>query len=186
MSNPRIISGTAGGLKIQPVPGNTTRPITDKVKEALFNIVGNKIFNASMLDLFGGTGSVGIEALSRGASYVRFVDNNKRAISTIVANLVHTKLEKNAQVIHHNAFKYLRQDVDRQFTFIYIAPPQFKKMWVEAILLLDNNSGWLESEGWVIIQISPVEYFPLNLVNFIEFRQNKYGSTSLVFYKKSD
>jgi len=80
LSNPRIIAGTARGIRLQPVPGNTTRPITDRVKESLFNILGQDILNAAFLDLFGGTGSVGIEALSRGAAYVRLLDLHHAAI----------------------------------------------------------------------------------------------------------
>ncbi len=83
MSTPRIIGGTARGLRLQDVPGNVTRPITDRVKEALYNILGSDIKDAALLDLFGGTGSVGIEALSRGASFVRFCDKDRGAYTTI-------------------------------------------------------------------------------------------------------
>ena len=99
MSNPRIISGKARGMRLRPVPGDITRPITDRVKESLFNIINVDIQGASWLDLFGGTGSVGIEALSRGAGYVRFIDLNRSAIQTIKDNLVSTRLELNAHVI---------------------------------------------------------------------------------------
>ncbi|NMD30550.1 MAG: 16S rRNA (guanine(966)-N(2))-methyltransferase RsmD, partial [Chloroflexi bacterium] len=73
MSNPRVIAGTARGIRLQPVPGDITRPVTDRVKEALFNIIGADVIGSSLLDLFGGTGAIGIEALSRGAAYVRFL-----------------------------------------------------------------------------------------------------------------
>ena len=87
MSSPRIIAGKARGLRLQDVPGNVTRPITDRVKEALFNILGTDIEEAAMWDMFGGTGSVGIEALSRGAKFVRFSDKNRGAVQTIKTNL---------------------------------------------------------------------------------------------------
>ena len=104
MSNPRIIAGKARGMRLQDVPGDITRPITDRVKEALFNILGNDILDSSLLDLFGGTGSVGIEALSRGAEFVRFIDLNRAAIQVIRANLEHTHLAEHAQVVQSDAF----------------------------------------------------------------------------------
>ena len=80
----RVISGSARGHKLQSVPGNSTRPITDRAKEALFSILGNWIEGRHVLDLFGGTGAVGIEALSRGAAHVHFIDLSRAAIRTIL------------------------------------------------------------------------------------------------------
>ena len=181
MSNPRIISGKARGFRLQAVPGDTTRPITDRVKEALFNILGSEIQGASLLDLFGGTGSVGIEALSRGGSFARFIDINRLAVETIKSNLAHTRLEENAQVIRANAFQILKAKPDRCFDYIFIAPPQYKDMWSEMLTALDQNPGWLEQDGWIIIQIDPVEYKPISCINFKEIEQRRYGSTLLIF-----
>ncbi len=182
MSNPRIIAGKARGMRLQDVPGDITRPITDRVKEALFNILGPDIPDSSFLDLFGGTGSVGIEALSRGAGYVRFIDLNRPAIQTIRANLETTHLTAQAQVFQADAFHYLKQNPDRQFDTIFIAPPQYKGLWIKAIQTLDEQPGWLAPEGWVIVQIDPVEYESVPLKSFVEFEQRRYGSTLLVFY----
>ena len=88
MSSLRVISGKARGRRLRTVPGDTTRPITDRAKESLFNILGPDIQGASVLDMFAGTGSVGIEALSRGAARVRFIDQQRQAIDTIRLNLV--------------------------------------------------------------------------------------------------
>ncbi len=183
MANPRIIGGKARGMRLQPVPGDSTRPITDRVKEALFNILGNDIQGASLLDLFGGTGSVGIEALSRGASFVRFLDKLPIAAKTIHHNLQHTGLDENAQVRTMDAFVFLKQPPDQKFEYIYIAPPQYKEMWERAMLLLDSNISWLTDDGWVIVQINPLEYKKLPLENLYEFDQRKYGDTLLVFYE---
>jgi 16S rRNA (guanine966-N2)-methyltransferase len=183
VSSPRIISGKAKGLRLKSVPGDITRPITDRVKESLFNILGKDIIEATFLDLFGGTGSVGIEALSRGATYVRFVDLHRAAITTIKANLEHTKLASSAEVVFSDAYALLRQRPDRQFDYAYIAPPQFKNMWQPAIQILDENLGWLSSGAWVIVQIAPREYEKLQLNNLTEFDERKYGSTLLVFYE---
>ncbi len=170
-------------MRLQDVPGDITRPITDRVKEALFNILANDIPDCSFLDLFGGTGSVGIEALSRGAGFVRFIDLNRPAINTIRANLEHTRLAEHAQVVQSDAFSYLKQTPDRQFDYIFIAPPQYKGLWLKALEVLTERPGWLSSESWVIVQIDPVEYQETSFKNFHEFEQRRYGSTLLLFFE---
>jgi 16S rRNA (guanine(966)-N(2))-methyltransferase RsmD len=186
MSQPRIISGKARGIRLNEVPGDITRPITDRVKEALYNIISTDIIGASMLDLFGGTGSVGIEALSRGASFVRLIDINRPAVETIKQNLARTRLENQAEVLRTDAFSYLRNSPDRRFDYIYVAPPQYKDLWLQAINGLDANPGWLADDGWVIIQIDPVEYQAVTLTHFEEFDRRRYGSTLLIFLKIFD
>lgn len=183
MSSPRIISGKAGGFRLQSVPGDVTRPITDRVKEALFNILGADIEGASFLDLFGGTGSVGIEALSRGAKYACFIDKNRKAYETIKANLDHTGLDDKAEVILTDAFVYLIKVVEYGFDYIYIAPPQYKNLWSKALQALDAHPGFIAPDGWVIVQIDPMEYQPIEMVNLKEFDQRRYGDTLLVFYR---
>ncbi|WP_299026076.1 16S rRNA (guanine(966)-N(2))-methyltransferase RsmD [uncultured Thermanaerothrix sp.] len=184
MTPPRIISGKAGGIRLRSVPGSGTRPITDRVKEALFNIIGPEIEGASFLDLFAGTGSVGIEALSRGAAYVCFLDTSRQAISTIKENLRLTHLEQGTEVLHMDAFVFLRQPPTRRFDFIFIAPPQYKGLWEKALQALDLNPAWLSPHGIVIVQIDPKEYRPLEqLTNLEEVEQRHYGSTKLVFYR---
>lgn len=186
MSMPRVIGGTARGIRLKDVPGDITRPITDRVKEALFNILGGDIIDASLLDLFGGTGAVGIEALSRGATFVRINDLNRAAITTIRANLEATRLQSHAQVTQGDAFSLLQQAADRAFDYIYIAPPQYKGMWQRAIKLVDDHPNWLSDEAWVIVQIDPVEYEAISLKNLNEFDQRRYGSTVLVFYERGN
>jgi 16S rRNA (guanine966-N2)-methyltransferase len=185
MAYPRIISGKARGIRLKDVPGDTTRPITDRVKEALFNILGSDVVDASILDLFGGTGSVGLEALSRGASYCRFLDLHRPAVETIRANLQATRLAEFAQVSQADAFAYLGRTPDRDFDYIYIAPPQYKGMWEKALHLVDQHPAWMNETTWVIVQIDPVEYTSQTLLNLVEFEQRKYGSTLLVFYERS-
>lgn len=183
MGQLRIIAGTARGIRIQTVPGDTTRPITDRVKESLFNIIGSDIINSTFLDLFGGTGSVGIEALSRGASAVTFVDLNSKPVATIRSNLKTTHLEKNATVAQADSFRFLSSPPATEFDYIYIAPPQYKEMWKQALLLVDQNPAWLSEDGWVIVQIHPVELDEPELSHLSEFDRRKYGSTVLLFYQ---
>jgi len=184
MSGLRIISGTAKGMRIQDVPGDGTRPVTDRVKESLFNILANDVRDSTWLDLFAGTGSIGIEALSRGATHVRFNEMNRLAIQTINTNLETTRLKTNGQVTQGDAFNLLRSAPIKSYDYIYIAPPQYKNMWSEALLMLDENPGWLSESGWVIVQIHPVEVKEMSLDNLEEFDRRKYGSTMLVFYER--
>jgi 16S rRNA (guanine966-N2)-methyltransferase len=182
LASPRIIAGSARGLRLKSVPGDTTRPITDRVKESLFDILGGDVIESSFLDVFGGTGSVGIEALSRGAVYARFLDKSRTAVITIKSNLEHTHLQGSATVQIADAFAYLNRPPDRSFDYIYIAPPQYKDMWKQAMAIIDNNTGWFSDESWLIVQIDPLEYSLLDLKHLKEFDQRKYGSTLLVFY----
>jgi 16S rRNA (guanine(966)-N(2))-methyltransferase RsmD len=180
----RVISGSAKGRRLNLVPGDITRPITDRVKEALFNILRADLPGCHFLDLFAGTGSVGIEALSRGADHVRIIDSHKLAIKTLKENLELTKLGENAEVVQGDAFVMLSRSPNDAFDYIYIAPPQYKGMWKKALSSLDKNPDWLVEDGWAIAQIDPKEYEPLTLSNLSEFDQRKYGSTLLVFYER--
>jgi 16S rRNA (guanine966-N2)-methyltransferase len=186
LPTPRIIAGKARGIRLKDVPGDITRPITDMVKTALYNILGEDIIDATMLDLFGGTGSVGIEALSRGAKLVRFNDLHRSAITTIKANLEKTKLEAGAEVTQIDAFALLRQPPNRRFDYIYIAPPQYKGMWLQALENLDKNHGWLAPGGWVVVQIDPIEDQEQEFENFKLIEKRKYGNTMLIFYESAE
>ena len=182
MSNPRIIGGIARGIRLEAVPGDITRPITDQVKEALFNIIGADIQNSSFLDLFGGTGSVGIEALSRGASFTRFIEISPTAVNVILQNLNKTHLSSHAEVLCMDAMRFLESPLQKKFDYVYIAPPQYKKMWCKTLQLLDEFPFHLSSDGWVIAQIDPIEEEAIQLTHFELFDQRKYGSTLLLFY----
>jgi 16S rRNA (guanine966-N2)-methyltransferase len=186
MSSPRIISGTAKGIRIQSVPGDTTRPITDRVKEAVFNILSTDVVDGNFLDLFGGTGSVGIEALSRGALSTTFIDLHSQAVSTIKHNLEITHLETKAKVHQMDAFRFISGVSTQKFDYIYIAPPQYKQMWITALHLVDEHIDWLVDDGWVIVQIHPVELKEIELKNLVEFDRRQYGSTVVLFYEPKD
>jgi 16S rRNA (guanine(966)-N(2))-methyltransferase RsmD len=184
MGELRIIGGMAKGMKLRDVPGDSTRPITDMVKEALYNIIGPDIEGAAMWDLFAGTGSVSLEALSRGASFAKLTDSNRNAIQTIHSNLIHTRLADKARVIRGDVFNLLRGKPEREYDYIYVAPPQYKEMWKQAMEFLDQQPGWLVEDGWIIVQIHPREYEKLDLQNLEVFDERKYSNTLLVFYQK--
>ena len=131
----RVVGGSARGKSLLVVPGVGTRPIVDRVKTSLFDILRPRLAGIVMLDLFAGTGSVGIEALSQGASHCTFIDTGDRAIAVIKKNLAHTCLSDRALVRHADALKFLKK-TETTFDLIYVAPPQYKNLWVEALRLI--------------------------------------------------
>jgi 16S rRNA (guanine966-N2)-methyltransferase len=178
----RVITGSAKGRKLTAVPGPGTRPITARVKSALFSILGPAVYECMLLDLFGGTGAVGIEALSRGAQRVVFVERARKAIFTIRKNLEITRLAERAEIIQADAFQYLNSaPADLAFDFIYVAPPQHKALWAKALLALDAKP-LLSPDGQIIVQIHPKEYEPLTIRNLRLTDERRYGSTVLLFY----
>jgi len=125
---------------------------------------------------------VGIEALSRGARQVTFVEREERAIQVIKANLTTTGLSDRARVVRGDVFRFLATADDARYDLIYIAPPQYQGLWAKTLHALDG-SLWLADEGWVVVQIYPKEYQELPLRQLAIRDQRKYGSTLLVFYE---
>jgi 16S rRNA (guanine966-N2)-methyltransferase len=190
----RVVAGSARGTKLLVVPGHGTRPILDRVKTSLFDVLRPRIEGLKMLDLFAGSGSVGIEALSQGAAHCTFIDLGHKAVSTIRQNLALTGLSGRADVRHTDAFGYLRATPEA-FDLIYIAPPQYKKLWVKAMHQLAERPGLLrgpsagplgdDEAGLAIVQIDPREYQSLDLGEIRETRQKRHGNTLLVFFEVS-
>ena len=186
MSRIRIIAGTARGRRLNLVPGRNTRPISDRAKEALFNIIGADIRECYFLDLFGGTGSVGLEALSRGAEHAVLVDRSDRAIKTMESNLVLTGFTDKAEIRRCDALAYLERKPGCRFDYIYIAPPQHKGLWSDTLRCLDDNAAWINNDGWTIAQIHPSEFHELDMVHLDLFDQRRYGNTMFCFYSGSE
>ncbi|MDX9849124.1 MAG: 16S rRNA (guanine(966)-N(2))-methyltransferase RsmD [Anaerolineaceae bacterium] len=184
MSTLRIIAGKAKGMRIHTVPGDSTRPITDRAKESLFNIISTDLIDTEWLDCYGGTGSVSIEALSRGAKSSTILDLHPLAIETIKRNLTLTKFSQQCKVIKTDTLVFLKKIPNKSYDYVFIAPPQYKGLWRKTIELLDNNPGWIAEDGWIIVQIHPIEYQSIKFENFEEFDQRKYGSTLFVFYQR--
>lgn len=179
----RVIAGTAKGRLLKAVPGDITRPITDRVKESVFNILQPDIDGCTMLDLFGGTGSVGIEALSRGAEHVVFVDKSPRAVATIRNNLAATGLSGGAVVVRDDSFRYLERTGER-FDIVYVAPPQYLALWERALKALDREDS--PAADMVVVQIHPKEYSPQLLGHFGLVDERRYGSTLILIYCRTD
>lgn len=177
----RVISGTAKGRTLKS-PGAATRPITDRAKESLFNILGARVQDANVLDLFAGAGSVGIEALSRGARAATLVELDREALRAIRDNLTLTHLADRARIVRLDVFKFIRHGATERYDLIYIAPPQYKELWAETLATLDGR-GFLSDQGVIIAQIHPREFRAVELESFELFDSRKYGSTMLCFYQ---
>jgi 16S rRNA (guanine966-N2)-methyltransferase len=129
---------------------------------------------------------VGIEALSRGAAFARLTDLNRAPLDTIKLNLENTQLAGRAEVRRADAFKLLTERPDRQFHYVYIAPPQYQGHWQRALLSLDANPTWLAGDAWAVIQIDPREYEPQALAHLREFDVRRYGTTMLAFFDRAE
>lgn len=181
----QINTGAAKGRKLKSVPGSTTRPITDRVKQALFNILMDEVRDSRWLDMFAGTGAVGIEALSRGAHEATFIDIAPASVNVIRDNLRTTGLENKAKVIRQDALSYVVAKPNATYDFIYLAPPQYEGLWSTALIAIDENIGWLAEAGTVIVQIDPREFMPLNLKHLELTDERRYGRTLLAFYDRT-
>lgn len=181
----RVCGGKAKGRKLAMVPGSGTRPILDRVRQALFDTLRPDLDQATVLDLFAGTGSVGIEALSQGADHCTFTDTNHAACETTRKNLAATGLTNNARVLKQDAFMFLRR-CELQYDLIYIDPPRYQELWQKILITIDQKPKLIFSGGWIIVEIDPREYNQLPLANLTEIRQKRYGNTLLVFYKRKD
>lgn len=180
----RVIAGSARGRRLAAVPGTTTRPITDRAKEALFSILGADVAGARVLDLFAGTGAVGIEALSRGAASCCFVERESAAVDTIRRNLVHTDLAPRGRVVRADVFAFL-SGAPEPHDVVYVAPPQYLSLWRRTVELLDASPEWLAPGGVVVAQIHPREDEPLSLRSLAPADKRRYGSVSLLFFRSA-
>lgn len=182
----KVTSGIAKGRPLKAVPGDTTRPIMDKVKQAIFNILMDDVRDTRWLDVFGGTGAVGIEALSRGAASCVFLDMEQKAVRVIEDNLRATTLAEKGKVIRQDAFRFLSGRPNARFDFIYVAPPQYKGLWSRALAAIDQQPGWLSDIGTVIVQIDPSEFSTVPLTHLALGDERRYGRTMLCFYDRID
>ena len=187
----RVVTGEAKGRKLKAPKTAGTRPIIDRVKTALFDILSARVENARFLDLFAGTGSVGIEALSRGAAHATFIEMNHSVLKLVRENLKITGLGDRAETLQADAFKFLQANASqdryaqRVYDMIYVAPPQYHEMAARALAMLDS-SPLLAEDGLVIVQIHPKErsvVAAVPLTRLVLTDERKYGSTVLMFYE---
>ena len=178
----RVITGKARGVTLKTPEGMQTRPTTDRVKEALFSIIQFEIPGAAVLDLFGGTGQLGIEALSRGAKRAVFVDAADNACRLIRENLKRTKLEQDAQVVKSDYLSYLSR-CRETFQIILLDPP-YAEVFLENALKLITEIDILQSGGIIVAERPVGKELPWDFDGFTRSKDYKYGSTLLTLYRK--
>ena len=178
----RVITGKARGVQLKTPDGLTTRPTTDRVKEALFSIIQFEIPGAVVLDLFGGTGQLGIEALSRGAKNAVFVDAGEPACRLIRENLKRTKLEVDAKVIRSDYLDYLKRCREK-YNIIFLDPP-YAEVFLENALKCITEIDILHSGGIIVAERPLGKELPWEFEGYQRSREYKYGKTLLTVYRK--
>lgn len=182
----RVISGKVRGLKLDTPKNDDVRPTTDRVKESLFNIINSYIMDSKVLDLFAGTGSLGIECLSRGAKKCVFVDVSKESISIVKSNIKKARVENESVVINADFKDAInRLKGSEKFDVIFMDPPYYKDMFVKALESVDN-ADLLDEDGIIMIEHDTKDSFPETIGRLIQSKSKKYGNTTLTFYKMED
>jgi 16S rRNA (guanine966-N2)-methyltransferase len=180
----RVVSGNLKGRVLKAVPGTSTRPTTDKVKESLFNMIGPYFTGGLGLDLFAGSGGLGIEALSRGLDKVIFVDREGKAIHVINENLKSCGLEGQSEVYRNDAVRALKaiQKRDLKFDYIFLDPPYKKQQLVKLLEMIDKE-GLVQHDGMIVCEHASDITLPVNAGNLVQTRNEKYGIIGITLYK---
>lgn len=178
----RIVAGKFGSRRLESVPGQTTRPTSDKVKGAIFSSLGGSFENGRILDCYSGTGNIALEALSRGMNQAVCVDLDHRAIKVIRANARALGVESQVQIIKANIFSTLDQ-MNVPFDLVYIDPPYQKEQNVKLLETLDRLDLVCE-EGMVVVESLSTQSFPEEIGHFIKEREKIYRNTKITYYRK--
>lgn len=180
----RIITGKARGLNLTVPKNMDVRPTADRVKESLFNIIGTKIIGARVLDMFAGTGNLGLESWSRGAAAVTFVDESRESLRLVQSNIVKCRAEADVQVLKGSAVNIIEHlhHQGLKFDFAFCDPP-YNKGWVQKVLQKMEHFQVLEDGGYLIIEHSKHDEIGVLAACFELVRQEHYGETLLSFIR---
>lgn len=179
----RVVSGICKGRPLKAVPGTSTRPTTDKVKEAIFNMIGPYFEGGQALDLFGGSGGLGIEALSRGVDKAIFVDRESKAITTIRGNLEACGFTDNAEVYRNDAERALKAIVKRELKFdlIFLDPP-YKLNKLTALIEMIEKHSLISDNGLIVAEHSEKGGLPDTIGSLSLIKEEIYGITVISVY----
>lgn len=181
----RVISGSARGVKLDTIEGLATRPTTDRVKEALFSMIHNELYGSVVLDLFSGSGSLGIEAASRGAKIVTVVENSKKCIEIIKKNVQKTRLNDKIEVVQQEADAFLkRQSTEEVFDFVLMDPP-YLKGFIEPVLTKIDDMGLMKVHGAVIVEHDITDQLSEAYGMLTLEKKKKYGKTAVSVYRRN-
>lgn len=183
----RVISGTARHLPLKTVEGLDTRPTTDRIKETLFNMIQNEIYGCRFLDLFAGSGAIGIEALSRGAEAAVFVEQNRKAADCIRENLSFTHLSQKAKVLCTDVFQALLQLQDQEpFDIVFMDPPYDRELEKKVLEVL-AKSDRIDEHCLIITEASlKTDFSYLDSIGFEMIKYKKYKTNAHIFMKKKE
>ncbi len=183
----RVITGKAKGHKLNTPKGLKTRPTADRVKESIFNILGHINDDSLVLDLFSGSGNIGIEFLSRGAKESYFIDKDTVSIKCIKQNLNNTKLLNQASVYKQNVNKAMNilGNRDIKFNYIFMDPPYNKNLVIPTLQKIHENQLLFDT-GIIIIEHESTSSFPDCFFTYSKIDMRKYGDTAITFYKKTN
>ena len=179
----RVISGKARGVNLKTPAGTATRPTADRVKEAVFSIIQFDLPGATVLDLFGGTGQLGIEALSRGAKNAVFVDERDDACKLIRENLKRTKLEGEGRIIRSDYSAFLKS-TSQKFDIIFLDPP-YAEVFLENSLNLITQIDILQSGGIIVTERPAEKALLLDFSGYTRSKDYKYGNTLITLFRKN-
>lgn len=183
----RIIAGKAKGQKLIPPATMETRPTLDRVKEAMFSIIQGYIPNAEVIDVFAGTGSLGLEAASRGAKEVFLIDKSSTTYPLLVENVKKLKFQDFVHTLNMDSYDALRMlsKKGKVFDLIFIDPPYCKEMIPEAIKIIEENN-MLSKEGIIVTKIDSIEEVYRGYKDIQILKSKKYGNTTVCFYKYAE
>lgn len=184
----RVVSGSKKGHPLKAVPGMSTRPTTDKVKEAIFNMIGPYFDGGIGLDLFGGSGGLGIEALSRGLDKMIFVDKEQKAIQTIKNNLNSCDFSPKAEIYRNDAERAMKALIKRelQFDLIFLDPP-YKKQKLETLIEMIDQNNMLKENGYIVCEHGTDVILQEVVGDYHRLKYEKYGVTAItIFAYKND
>jgi len=176
----RIIAGAYKGRKLAPPTDRSVRPTPDRVKEALFSILGSHIEDAVVLDLFAGSGNIGLEALSRGARKCYFGDSSRDSIRLIHSNVAHCKAEALSHIIqgdYRNVLAQLREKMD----LVFIDPPYRDQLWEDVLGILSDKE-LMNPDGLIVLEHPREVEFPQEVYNFRKIKEGRYGTVVLSIY----
>lgn len=179
----RVVSGSCKGRPLKAVPGTSTRPTTDKVKEAIFNMIGPFFEGGSALDLFGGSGGLGIESLSRGIDSCIFVDKDSKAIQTIHKNIEACGFELQTEVYRNDAERALKAIIKRNLSFnlIFLDPP-YKQQKLKALINSVDEAGLLTEDGYLVAEHGTEERLPDSIGRLVKLKAEVYGVTAVTIF----
>lgn len=181
----RVIAGTAKRLQLKTVEDMDTRPTTDRIKETLFNMISEYLADSDFLDLFSGSGAIGIEALSRGAAHASFVEQSKKAVACIRENLAHTKLVDRADVYETDVVNALsRMEGRKVFDYIFMDPP-YNQLLEKKVLEYLSTSMLLSEDGLIIVEASlDTDFSYIGELGFVIIKEKIYKTNKHIFLER--